>query len=176
MEEKLIPLTEENKNLKINIGKLEKEIESLKKWEKNNNIIIFGLEEKETSNFELLRKLKENFKDDLNIISYRTMKSTKFIAYDLKTENKKPKPVLCEFVNNWRKIEIMKIEKNLKGINISEDYSKVILEKRKMLQAKLIEERKNGNVAYLKYRKLVVKDNKNIQEKRKRESSTSPYT
>lgn len=48
-----------------------------------------------------------------------------------------------------------------------------MLEKRKQLQAKLIEERQKGNIAYLKYDKLIVKENNYSQEKRKRQTSTS---
>ncbi|GBP78595.1 hypothetical protein EVAR_57163_1 [Eumeta japonica] len=55
MDEKLIPIVEENKNLKTKIEKLEKEIEYYKKVERNNNIIIFGLEEKEKSS-KVIRK------------------------------------------------------------------------------------------------------------------------
>lgn len=54
MEEKLIPLVEENKKLKMKMEKLEKEIEFLKRGEKKNNIIVFGLEEKETLMFLFL--------------------------------------------------------------------------------------------------------------------------
>ncbi|XP_047537878.1 craniofacial development protein 2-like [Vanessa atalanta] len=68
----------------------------------------------------------------------------------------------------------MKNKKNLKEIYITEDYSKEVLQKRKQLQAELVEERKKGNFAYLKYDKLIVKQNNNQQEKRKRESSASP--
>lgn len=176
MEEKLIPLTEENKNLNIKIEKLENEIELLKRGGKSNNIIIFDLEENETSNFELLQKVKENIKEDLNIL-VENHEINKIHRLGSKTkENKKPRPVLCAFVNNWKKTEIIKNKKNLKGINISEDYSKEVLEKRKKLQAELIEERKKGNVAYLKFDKLIVKENKNSQEKRKRQASTSPPT
>ncbi|VVC89088.1 unnamed protein product [Leptidea sinapis] len=39
MDEKLIPIIEENKNLKTKVEKLEKEIDYLKRAEKNNNII-----------------------------------------------------------------------------------------------------------------------------------------
>ncbi|CAG5006192.1 unnamed protein product [Parnassius apollo] len=67
MDDKLIPLVEENKNLKIKVEKLEKAIEFLKKVEKKNNIIIFGLEEKKTSTFQLLQGFKEHLKQDLNI-------------------------------------------------------------------------------------------------------------
>lgn len=57
---------------------------------------------------------------------------------------------------------------------ITEDYSKEVLEKRKALQAQLKEEWEKGNTAYLKYDKLIVKENNTSQEKRKRENSTSP--
>lgn len=174
MDDKLIPIIEENKNLKTKIEKLEKEIDYLKRAEKNNNIIVFGLEENEKSSYELIQKLKETFNQDLNI---------KIEEYDInkiyrlgnrKRENSKPRPVLCSFINNWKKTEIIRSKKNLKTIYIAEDYSKDVLQKRKELQAKLTEERQKGNIAYLKYDKLIVKENNYSQEKRKREISASP--
>lgn len=72
------------------------------------------------------------------------------------------------------KREIMRNKKNLKEFYFTEDYSKEVLEKRKMLQGELAEDRKNGNIAYLKYDKLIVKEYINSQEKRKREISVSP--
>lgn len=173
MEDKLIPIIEENKNLKTKVEKLEKEINYLKRTEKNNNIIVFGLEENEKSSLELIQKLKETFNQDLDI---------KIEEYDInkiyrlgnkKKESNKPRPVLCSFLNNWKKTEIMKRKKNLKTIYIAEDYSKDVLEKRRELHAKLTEERQKGNIAYLKYDKLIVKENYS-QEKRKREISASP--
>ncbi|CAH0716339.1 unnamed protein product, partial [Brenthis ino] len=174
IDDKLIPLVEENKTLKIKVEKLEKEIDFMKRAEKKNNIIVFGLEEKETSTFELLKEFKEHLKQDLNITieDYEINK-----IHRLGTKNreiKKSRPVLCSFVSNWKKNEIIKNKKNLSKINISEDYSKEVLEKRKTLQAKLAEEKKKGNIAYLKYDKLIVIENKKNQDKRKRESSTSP--
>ncbi|XP_022819894.1 uncharacterized protein LOC111353298 [Spodoptera litura] len=180
IDDKLIPLVEENKNLKIRVEKLEKEIEVMKRVEKKNNIIkennivVFGLEEKETSTLELLQEFKKHLNQDLNIKieNYEINKIHRLGAKN--REINKPRPVLCSFVNNWRKYEIIKNKKNLIKINISEDYSKEVLEKRKGLQAKLAEERKKGNIAYLKYDKLVVIEGKMNQDKRKREASTSP--
>lgn len=58
---------------------------------------------------------------------------------------------------------------------MKEDYSKEILEKRKQLQPQLEEEKKKGNIAYIKYDKLIVLNPKNNDgEKRKRETSDSP--
>ncbi|XP_063618165.1 uncharacterized protein LOC134791063 [Cydia splendana] len=175
MEEKLIPIVEENKNLKVRVEKLEKEIEYLKKGGRENNIIVFGLDEKETSTIELLREFKENLKIDLNI-NMEDYEINKIYRLGKKNrESNKPRPVLCSFINNWKKMEIIKNKKHLKKIHVSEDYSKEVLEKRKTLQADLAEERKKGNIAYLRHDKLIIKEtNNNSQEKRKRESSASP--
>ncbi|XP_045448905.1 craniofacial development protein 2-like [Melitaea cinxia] len=63
----------------------------------------------------------------------------------------------------------------INSINVKEDYSKEILEKRKQLQPQLEEEKKKGNIAYIKYDKLIVLNPKNNnREKRKRETSDSP--
>ncbi|KAF9407668.1 hypothetical protein HW555_012385 [Spodoptera exigua] len=174
IDEKLIPLVEENKNLKNKVEKLEKEVEVMKRAEKKNNIVVFGLEEKETSTLELLKEFKKHLNQDLNI-KIEDYEINKIYRLGTKNrENNKPRPVLCSFVSNWRKNEIIKNKKSLIKINISEDYSKEVLEKRKALQAKLAEEKKKGNVAYLKYDKLVVIEGKINQDKRKREASTSP--
>lgn len=174
MDEKLIPLVEENKNLKIKLGKLEREIEYLKRSERNNNIIVFGLEEMEKSSNELIQNLKKIVYQDLNI-SIEEYEVNKIHRLGIKNrEGNKPRPVLCSFLNNWKRNEILKNKKNFKSIYITEDYPKEVLDKRKDLQVKLIEERKKGNTAFLKYDKLIVKENNNNLEKKKREPSVSP--
>lgn len=174
MEEKLVPLMEDNKNLKLKVEKLENEIEYLKRGEKNNNILVFGLEENETSIPDLIGKLRDKLNADLNIkIEDYEVNKIRRIGHKRKEHNK-PRPVLYSLVNNWKKIEILKKKKLLKDIYITEDYSKEVLEKRKALQAQLKEEWEKGNTAYLKYDKLIVKENNTSQEKRKREISTSP--
>lgn len=163
MEEKLNPIVEENKNLKIKVEKLEKEIEYLKRENKNNNIIVFGLEEKESSYLELLKTVKGIFNSDLNInVEECEINKIHRIGRNYR-EGSKPRPVLCSFVNNWKKNEIIKNKKNLKKIYISEDYTKEVLEKRKALQAELVKERQKGNIAYMKYDKLIVKENNTNQ-------------
>lgn len=174
MEEKLIPIVEENKNLKAKVEQLGKKMEYLKRGERNNNIIVFGLEEKEAYSYELIQKLKENLQNDLNmnLEDYEINK-----IYRIGNKNKdssKPRPVLCSFINNWKKTEIIRNKKNLKNIYVTEDYSKEVLEKRRALQTELAEEREKGKIAYLKYDKLIVKENNVSQEKRKRETSSSP--
>ncbi|KAK9892995.1 hypothetical protein WA026_023209 [Henosepilachna vigintioctopunctata] len=67
MDEKLLPIVEENKKLKIRVDTLQKEIESFKRAGRSNNIVVFGIEGKEKSTIELLRELKEKIKQDSNI-------------------------------------------------------------------------------------------------------------
>ncbi|GBP13561.1 Histidine triad nucleotide-binding protein 3 [Eumeta japonica] len=75
----------------------------------------------------------------------------------------------------WKKHLILKNKPNLpQDVNIKEDYPKEILDKRKQLQPQVEEEIKKGNIAYIKYDKLIVKKPKENREKRKRETSDSP--
>lgn len=89
-------------------------------------------------------------------------------------QGNKPRPILCSFVNGWKRTEIMQNKKALKKIYIMEDYSKEVMEKRKALQPELLAEREKGNIAYLKYDKLIIKENN--YDKRKRELSYSPQS
>lgn len=173
MDEKLSPIIEENEKLKQKVSNLEKEVEYLKREKKSNNITIFGLEESEMSTSELFQSVKENLKEDLNMTIEENEVNKIYRLGKNKVENK-PRPVLCSFINGWKKDEIMKNRKSLKKIYISEDYSKEVLEKRKALQPQLLEERKKGNTAFLKYDKLIVKEPNT--DKRKREPSTSPQS
>ncbi|XP_049695519.1 uncharacterized protein LOC126054324 [Helicoverpa armigera] len=172
MDEKLHPIIAENKILKTKLEKLEIEVESLKRAKKQNNLIFFGIKEDEKSNLELLQKVKKILKTDLSI------KLEDYEVSNIYRIGKKPsdkaRPTLVTFVNEWKKNEVMKMKKNLKDIYISEDYTKDVLEKRKMLQPQLMEERKKGNIAYLKFDKIIIKGNNIKNDKRKRETSTSP--
>ncbi|CAB3262176.1 unnamed protein product, partial [Arctia plantaginis] len=111
MDEKLKPLLEENRNLKIQLEKLESKIEYLERDKKSNNIIIYGLKEGEKSATELINFTKQKFQEELDIT---------LVDYDInqiyrigKTTNKeKPRPTLLSFTNGWKKSEIFKNKKN----------------------------------------------------------------
>lgn len=173
MEEKLKSIIEENKDLKIKINKLENEIEYLKRDKKQNNIVIFGLKEGEESTSGLIQEAKKIFLRDIKI-NIEAFEINNIFRIGKRNPGVKPRPVLLSFVNAWKKNEVMKVRKDLKDIYITEDYTKEVLEKRKLLQNRLNEERTKGNIAYLKYDKLVVKEINTNKEKRKREISSSP--
>lgn len=177
LDEKLQPIITENKNLKIKVENLEKEIEALKRGKKQNNLIMFGVNEDERSTKELIQKIINILKIDLDI-QFQEHEINKIYRLGREKSSGKPRPILLSFVSEWKKNEVMKKKKNLKNVYITEDYTKEVLEKRKMLQAQLKEEREKGNVAYIKFDKLVVKGKPNNinNEKRKREISTSPQS
>lgn len=173
MEEKLKPVLEENKILKNKMEILERKVEYLERDKKSNNIIIHGLKEDEKSTRELLDNVKKHFSDELNI-PLNDWEVNKIYRIGKVNNGDKPRPTVLSFVSGWRKSEIMRNKKKLQELYVTEDYSKETLEKRKALQPKVMEERKKGNFAYIKYDKLVVKENPNTKDKRKREKSNSP--
>ncbi|XP_061725389.1 uncharacterized protein LOC133531275 [Cydia pomonella] len=65
-------------------------------------------------------------------------------------------------------------KKKLKNAYAAEDYPKEVLDRRRELYSKLEEEREKGKYAFIKYDKLVIKEGKPGNEKRKREASSSP--
>ncbi|XP_052744425.1 uncharacterized protein LOC112050118 [Bicyclus anynana] len=175
IDEKLKPVLEENKNLKLKIENLEKKVEYLEREKKSNNIIIHGLREEEKSTLDLFQSVKKCFFDELQI-TLEEFEINKIHRIGNNINGERPRPTLISLVSGWKKSDIMKNKKKLKELYITEDFSKETLEKRKALQPKLIEERKKGNFAYIKYDKLVVKEKTVAKDRRKREISTSPQT
>ncbi|PZC75915.1 hypothetical protein B5X24_HaOG205308 [Helicoverpa armigera] len=149
MEEKLKPVIEENKKLKLKVENLEKKVEYLEREKKSNNIIIHGLLEDEKNTSELLEKTKNLFLTELDI-SIEGFDVNQIYRIGKPNKGEKPRPTLLGLNSGWKRSEIMKNKKKLKEIYITEDYSKETMEKRKALQPKLIEERKKGKIAYIK--------------------------
>ncbi|PZC72845.1 hypothetical protein B5X24_HaOG210520 [Helicoverpa armigera] len=172
MDERLEPLIKENKIMKSKIEALEKKIDHLEKDQKKNNILVFGLEENEKSTQGLLQTVQNIIRADSKI-SIEKCDVSKIHRIGIKTENK-IRPVVITFANYWKRIEVLKTKRHLKQIYVTEDFPKDVLEKRRELKPKLIEERAKGKTAYLKYDQLIIKDGYPSKEKRKRDQSTSP--
>lgn len=118
-----------------------------------------------------MESTKEKIKNDLKISLDDRDINTIHRVGKKDSKHEKDRPILISFVNGWKKIEIMKNRNKLKDVYASEDYPKKILDKRKELQTKLIEERKKGNYAVIKYDKLFVREGMSEKENRKRDSS-----
>uniref|UniRef100_A0A2A4J436 Endonuclease-reverse transcriptase n=1 Tax=Heliothis virescens TaxID=7102 RepID=A0A2A4J436_HELVI len=172
IDEKLIPLLEENKNLKKEIEVLNQKINTLEDMNKKNNIIIHGLKETDTNYSQLYNNIKQLLqKIDVNIENFDI---NRMYRIGKKTPEK-VRPVLISFTTYNKKIELLRNKKKMtENTYITEDYSKETLQKRKELLPQLKEEREKGNEAYIRNNKLIIKPKEN--EKRKRDNSTSPST
>lgn len=175
LEEKIAPIIEENKNLKIKMNKLEQKLSVMEKEKRKFNLIFFGADENGKSEAELVDYIKEI------ILGTGTHIDSQEISNIFRLKTSKPstnQPIVITLSTIWKKHLILKNRKNLPtGIYIKEDYPKDILEIRKKLQPKVEEEKRKGNIAFIKYDKLVIKNqNDNNREKRKREQSKSPNT
>ena len=134
-------------------------------------MIFYGLEEAENNNVvEIVSKTLRDCgikvrKEDINK------------AFRIGKIKEKARPVLVNLLNVWKRDEILRNKKLPKHVYVTEDFSKEVLEKRRELIPQLKEERKKGRIAYLRYDKLIVKDETvETRDKRKREQSTSPKT
>ncbi|XP_047032533.1 uncharacterized protein LOC124639300 [Helicoverpa zea] len=174
IDEKLIPFRLEMQELRSENEKLKEKLYNLERHKRINNLIVYGMKETEKSTVNLIEIIKRKFKEDLNITFEDRDVNTIYRIGKNNQENGKERPILLSFVNLWKKNEIMANKKKLKNIYVSEDYPKEIIDIRRKLQPKLEEERKKGNYAFINYDKLVIKQGKPGNEKRKREPSTSP--
>ncbi|CAG4941253.1 unnamed protein product [Colias eurytheme] len=172
LDEKMKLLIEENNNLKTKVSNLEQKISFLEKEKRGKNLILFGIEEKGKTEIELVDLVKETVVESGIHLDSQEISNIKRIG----KQSDKNRPVIISLTTIWKKHIILKNKRNLPpGVYVKEDYSKEVLETRKKLQQQVEIERKNGNVAFIKYDKLIVKKpNNSHREKRKREQSGSP--
>ncbi|KAI5651980.1 hypothetical protein NE865_00317 [Phthorimaea operculella] len=128
--EKMKIITEENENLKIRVSELENKLNYLDKEKRRNNIILFGMEEKENSEAELVDVVKEIITDmEIHLDSSEISKVSRIG----KRSDNKLRPVVATITTTWKKNMIIRNKTKLTtGVYIKEDYSKETLEKRKL--------------------------------------------
>lgn len=172
MDCKLLPLVQENAQLKEELCNLTIKTKQLDGEKRDKNLIIFGLEE--NPDRESLLEIVEKTIKQIGIeFEKRDINKT----FRIGSQKGKARPVILCLVNAWKRNEILRNKKNLpKNITIKEDFSKETLEKRKELVPQLLEERQNGRIAYLKHDKLIVKEFEPgpSNDQGKRGASTSP--
>lgn len=172
LDEKMKIIKEENTKLKEKISDLEFKLKRVEIEKRKNNLVLFGINENIKFETELVDFIKEMI---VSIgVHMDSQEISKAYRIGQKTQNKN-RPVVVTITTQWKKHLILKNKPNLpQGVNIKEDYPKEILDKRRQLQPQVEEEIKKGNVAYIKYDKLIVKKPKENREKRKRGTSDSP--
>lgn len=174
LDEKMKILMDENSNLKEKVTKLEQKITFLENEKRKKNLVFFGIEENGKTDFELV-----DFVRDLLVESGTHIDGQEISGiHRIGARSEKNRPVIISLTTTWKKQIILRNKRNLPpNVYVKEDFPKDILEIRKQLQPKLVAERKNGNIAYIKYNKLIVKKPNDVnREKRKRVTNGSPTT
>ncbi|XP_061722599.1 uncharacterized protein LOC133529028 [Cydia pomonella] len=174
LDEKFKILDEKYENLKEKLENQEKRIYYLEKQARKNNIVIFGLEETETS-YETLENIIINFvREYFSLeLDHRDIQEIKRIG----NKGERYRPIIATFTTLGTKIKIFKQRKEaLKDTTyyITEDYPKQILEKRKELQEQAKLEREKGNIVKIKYDKLVVQVKNKTTSNNKIQLTLSP--
>lgn len=173
INEKLNGIIEENKFLKNKVQELELKLKSSEREKRKNNLVFFGVEEIGKSEVELVDHIKDTIEESGVQLNSQEISNVYRIGRRMENKNR---PVVVSLTTQWKKHLVLKNKSNLPpNISVKEDFSKETLEKRKQLQPQVEEEKKKGNIAFIKYDKLVVKKPKDQnREKRRRESSNSP--
>lgn len=172
LDERIQTLMEENNALKNRVSILEHKLEHLEKDKRQYNLVFFGMEEKGKNE----RELGDHIKDTIEDIGVQLDSTEIANVRRIGKNSDKSRPVLVTFTSKWKK-HLIQINKSRlpEGVYVKEDYPKEVLETRKKLQNQLKEEQAKGNVAYLKYDKLIVKKPQDgNREKRKRGKTDSP--
>lgn len=174
LDEKLKILREENNDLKTKVNSLEQKITYYEKEKRRNNLVFFGIDGKGKTELELVDCIKEIVVESGTHLDSQEISNVQRIG----KQSEKIQPMIVSLTTTWKKHLILKNKRNLPtNVYVKEDFPKEVLEIRKQLQPKVEEERKNGNIAFIKYDKLIVKKPGTIyREKRKREITKSPTT
>lgn len=133
--------------------------ERLDRIERKKNIIIFGMPEDDLEDlYSLETKVLSLFNKflHLNVHSWEI----DFVRRYSHKCGSISKPLAVGLTTMKRKIQIMNHVRKVKtlGMNITEDFPRAVLEKRRTLHKKLERLRREGKYAVLKFDKLFVKE------------------
>lgn len=174
LEEKFKALEVNYESLKERVENQERRLYYLEKHARHINVVFFGIEETESSYSDLVRNLIEFIKTYFSIeLERRDIQE----IMRLGRKGERPRPTIVTFSTLGIKIDIYKQKKALNDTTyyMKEDYPHYVLEKRKELQEQVKMERERGNLAILKYDKIIILDkNTNTTNNNKRTLSTSP--
>ena len=133
-------------------------LDYLENQSRRSNVIIDGIPDVKSESWSDAEiKVKNVFTDHLKIDPklIEIERAHRVGKYD---PTGRPRSIVAKLLRFKDKEEIFKRSKNLKGTNIyiNEDFSESVRQKRKDLLPQLKAERQKGNIAYLKFDKLVV--------------------
>lgn len=169
INEKFENLNEDLTQLRSKLEIQEKRLNQLERNGVQRNIIIFGVEEQEKSYFDLQEIVTNIIKTSVGI---DIQENELVVLRRLGKKGSRARPISVELSTLGKKIKILKSKNKLQNteIYIKEEFPNKVLQIRKELEAEKQKEIEKGNIAYIKYDKLVVKET----QKRKRQPTESP--
>nr|XP_034837725.1 protein unc-13 homolog C-like [Maniola hyperantus] len=173
MNKKFEDLNRDLQDLRSRSDNHEKRLYYLEKASVERNLVFFGVTENEKSYFDLLNTMINIIGQKIGVpVQELEIQSVKRLG----KRNSKPRPVSVVLTTLGSKISILKNKKRLDGtgIHVSQEFPVPILEKRRMLKTQLKTELEKGNVAYLNYDRLIIKEKPKSNTQKKRQLSTSP--
>ena len=124
-----------------------------------NNLRFDGIPEEKNETWEdCERKVENLLKNKLGIEGIKIERAHR--TKGKKKDNSKPKTIVCKLHSYKDKARILGSSKKLKDTDyfINEDFSKETLEYRKELWKEVKSLREEGKIAYLNYKKVVIRD------------------
>lgn len=175
-------INEKFQNLEIRNDKLEKKIEdqekridATEKEIRKKNLVFFGLQENEKNYWDLEKTVLTVINEKIDVKCSNQEISS---VWRKGKKGEKIRPVIVSFNSLSKKIEILKKKKLLRDsdIYVKEDFPLKIIQKRKELQEELNQLLEQGKIAYLKYDKIIIKEEKDgyMNRNQKRSLSLSP--
>lgn len=165
----IIKINEQIDYQNIRISWLEREV-------RKRNLIFHGINEEPNENFLILEEVLINCINNTLKVNCKIEVVDFIRRIGMRKENK-PRPIVVGFIS-WRiKNLIFRNKNKLQGTNvfITEDFPKQVLQIRRELHPKLIEARKEGKYAIIRYDKLIIRENNqpqvHINKKRPMENS-----
>uniref|UniRef100_A0A8D8UPB2 Endonuclease-reverse transcriptase n=1 Tax=Cacopsylla melanoneura TaxID=428564 RepID=A0A8D8UPB2_9HEMI len=167
MEKKLDPLMKRMDIVEKKMETYTKQMDTYYEKEKRKrNVIIFGIEQEQGENYVTLEEKVRNMireKMDITILSTEVDSVKRFG----RAQNNQ-RPIIMALTTWKRKMELISNGRKLKGtgISIREDFPQEVQRIRKSLYEEMMEHRRNGRKAYIRYDKLIVEGNENNGNKK----------
>ena len=171
VNDKIVKVEKDVKNLQMNLKEIENDLLNpddvsnklveLEDRSRRNNLRIDGIKESPNETWETCEnKIQDIIKEKLDIETNVEIDRCHRIG---KKREGRPRTLVCRFTKYKDKQCILNNAKKLKGTGIYmyEDFSQDTMELRKCLWEQVLEYRRQGKFAYLNYRSIVVKENKN---------------
>lgn len=173
INEKFQNLEIKNEQLEKKIEEQERRIDTIKREIRKKKLVFFGIQENEKNYWDLEKEVLEIINGKMNV-GCTNQDISSIWRKGKKGEN--TRPIIVSFNSLSKKIEVIKKKKSLQQFNIylSEDFPFKIIQKRKELREELKQLLEQGKEAYLKYDKIIIKEENNGNRRQKRLLSQSP--